>query len=403
MNLEKSVLFISDLDLWSLGQGTGGPALSRTVLAYRDAGWKVCFVTSNSIESNQEIEGIEIIRFDFKLIRFFFKYKKIGFVARLFFGLLFPIRVYLLARKANKTFRFSLIYGYEVFAMPSARILATLWKLPLIARFQGTSYNVGWGKRFRFIRAWDHWIGLRMPADLIIMTNDGTQGDKVLEYVGADLNKMRFWRNGVDKQDFLSFKGFDNPFRKDGNFQLLTVSRLVGWKRVDWSIRALSIVHKTIPNVSLTIIGDGEERESLEKLVYDLNLSEHVIFYGAVPHTEVKNHIFHADIFLSLYDWSNVGNPLLEAMLLGATIITLDNGDTGKIIQDNVNGILLNHDDFNSVPPSIIELLENTEKRDLLSLGARNTAKELFWEWSERLNAEIFESNSLVSRWQSKK
>ena len=402
MNLEKSVLFVSDLDLWSLGQGTGGPALSRTVLAYRDAGWKVCFITSNSIKVNQEIEGIEIIRFDFKWIRYFFKYKKIGFVARLFFGVLFPFRVYLLARKANKTFRFSLIYGYEVFAMPSARILATLWKLPLIARFQGTSYNVGWGKRFRFIRAWDHWIGLRLPADLIIMTNDGTQGDKVLAYVGADLSKMRFWMNGVDKQDFLNFKGFDNPFRKNSNFQLLTVSRLVGWKRVDWSIRALSIVHKTIPNVSLTIIGDGEERENLEKLVNELGLKEHVVFYGAVPHAEVKNYIFHADIFLSLYDWSNVGNPLLEAMLLGATIITLNNGDTSKIIQNNVNGILLDHFDFNSVPLAIIELLENSPKRKLISLGARSTAQELFWKWSERLNAELNESNNLVLKWKNK-
>lgn len=398
--MSKSVLFISDLDLWSLGQGTGGPAMSRTVLAYRDAGWKVVFITSNFAQTNQNIDGIEIVRFDFKWLRALFKYKKIGFLARFLFWLFFPFKVYQLAKKADRKYHFSLVYGYEVTAMPAARMLATLWKRPMIARFQGTSYNVGWGTYFRFIRAWDHWVALRLPADLIIMTNDGTQGDKVLKQVGADLSKMRFWMNGVDKAKFLSYQGHScTRVAGDNHLQLLTVSRLVWWKRVDWSIRSLAVVVKQIPDVRLSIIGDGEDKAALEKLAAELGVADKINFLGAVPHEKVKNYMYTTDIFLSLYDWSNVGNPLLEAMLLGACIITLNNGDTGSIIQNGRNGVLLGPDDFPAVAPAIIELLKDPKKRKTLSEGARNTAKEMFWEWNERLNAELNESESLINNW----
>ena len=47
------------------------------------------------------------------------------------------------------------------------------------------------------IKYQDHVAAMKYPADLIIMTNDGTFGDKVLERFDQPASKVRFWLNGV--------------------------------------------------------------------------------------------------------------------------------------------------------------------------------------------------------------
>ena len=82
----------------------------------------------------------------------------------------------------------------------------------------------------------------------------------------------------------------------------------------------------------MIIKGDGPERKILEQLSNKLGIKQYIRFEGASPHNEVPKYFATADIFLSFYDWSNVGNPLLEAMMGGKCIVTLNNGDTGRFI-----------------------------------------------------------------------
>jgi len=62
----------------------------------------------------------------------------------------------------------------------------------------------------------------------------------------------------------------------------------------------------------MIIKGDGPERKILEQLSNKLGIKQYIRFEGASPH--------------------NVGNPLLEAMMRGKCIVTLNNGDTGRFI-----------------------------------------------------------------------
>lgn len=118
---------------------------------------------------------------------------------------------------------------------------------------------------------------------------------------------------------------------------LLTVSRLVSWKCVDRSIIALPELVNNFSNIQLIVVGDGPERKKFEQLSDKFGVIEYVCFEGAVPHDKVPKYLAAADIFLSFYDWSNVGNPLLEAMKAGKCIITLNNDNTGRFIQNGYN------------------------------------------------------------------
>jgi glycosyltransferase involved in cell wall biosynthesis len=241
-----------------------------------------------------------------------------------------------------------------------------------------------------------------MPVDLAIMTNDGSQGDRVLEVLGAKNNRTRFWMNGVDWEMFTPLPDRQECRRKlhiaASHPLLLTVSRLVDLKRVDRAITALPNVLQGHPDCDLVIVGEGPERGRLEQLAASLEVQAHVSFAGSVPHSNVPEYLAAADVFLSFYDWSNVGNPLLEAMMAGKCIVTLDNGDTRKFVQDGINGVLLPCNDLSGLPQLVKELLADHERRERLGANARRFAEENFWSWTSRIDAEVHDVTKLVER-----
>jgi len=404
MSKQKGVLIISALDYWSMGEGKGGPALYRTLTGYAERGWKVFFITGNRVQgtSDKLRENIQIIRFDAPWLKRLLQIKKIGFFARILWWIYFQITAFIKAQQLHSKEKIDVVYGYEICGVPVAKLLSKIWGVPVVARFQGTQLGVNWMKRrFWRLRAWEHVVGLRTPVDLVIMTDDGSQGDRVLKTLGVDMERVRFWMNGVDWETFSIL-----PTQKESRRQLgigsrrvlLTVSRLVSWKRVDRAISALPGVLQAHPDTVLIVVGDGPERRQLERLAESLGVRDHVRFAGAVPHKEVPTYLAVADIFLSFYDWSNVGNPLLEAMMAGKCIVTLNNGDTGRFIKNRENGILLEYEDLPRLPEVIKELLANGALRNRLGANARKFAEENFWSWDERIEAEVAEVSRLIEQ-----
>ena len=385
--------------MWSMGQNKGGPALTNVLKGYVQSGWKVVFITGNGGAENQNLDGIRIVRFDAPGLKRLFPRHRWGAVARALWWLVMLYKSFSLGLKLNSEFHFDVIYGYEIWGIPAARLLSLVLHIPMVSRFQGTSFGVGWeNKRLKFLRAWDHWIALSTPADLIIMTNDGTQGDRVLREVGANMDKVRFWMNGTDKEVF------SNPYPKETARQLLNiqaghvllmVSRLIWWKCVDRGIRILPEVLKVFPDTILLIIGEGDEQPKLQLLVEELGLTKNVQFMGSIPQREIATYMAAADVFLSLYTWSNVGNPLLEAMLSGKCIVTISNGDTPQFINDGVTGFLFAESDLTGLPMKVIQLLANPFLASEVGDAARQYAYQNFPTWEERVSREINEVNSL--------
>lgn len=86
---------------------------------------------------------------------------------------------------------------------------------------------------------------------------------------------------------------------------------------------------------------------------------------------------------------NNLGASLLEAMLAGKYIVTLNNGDTARFIENGDNGILLEYEELPKLPKVIKKLLADKELRQRLGANARKFAEENFWTWERRMDAEI--------------
>jgi glycosyltransferase involved in cell wall biosynthesis len=397
---------ISALEVWALAGGGGAPSLFKTLQAYGRRGHQVDFVSA-TVGANHHfgappqtpppINGVTYHLFHLPSLQDTHLPLPEPIAKadqKLRFALLFP---YVAARRAERLIarqRYDLLYGYEVHGVLAQRLLRRKHKLPLVARFQGTVMRPHLDQPWSLARKLEEVLALKTAAELYIMTDDGSQGDEVLQRLNpASWGKTRFWRNGLD------LAGFQPPSpqataaaRKrlglaKEDFVLVTTSRLARWKRVDRAIDALASLRARGVPARLLIVGDGEERASLQAQAR--GLGEAVGFVGAVPQGDVQRYLAAADVFLSLSELSNVGNPLLEAMLAGRCVLTLDEGDTRELIRADETGVLLPNGDAAAIADALTDLAADPARRKRLAGAARAFAEREFWSWDQRLDAEI--------------
>ena len=251
-------------------------------------------------------------------------------------------------------------------------------------------------KYSKILSNFDHLIALLLNADLYIMTNDGTFGDKLFNKLKKNyLNKFLFLRNGVDSTN-VENNFLNNRFPKT-EYTFLTISRLNKWKRVDRSIDFLSNFKYKYKS-KLIILGDGPELNSLKLKVEEKNLKDFVYFEGSITSTDVKYYLDYCDIFLTFYDGSNVGNPLFEAIRSNKLIITINNGDTGNYIKHKENGLIYDYQNINykDISDDIIEIFSNQLNKNVIYNNLRILEKNILWTWQERLMYELIQVNKLL-------
>lgn len=128
-----------------------------------------------------------------------------------------------------------------------------------------------------------------------------------------------------------------------------TVCRLMIWKGVDGLIRAL----KELPDdVSLLVVGDGDQLGPWSALARELGLESRVRFVGNRPHAETLKWIKAADVFALNSRYEGLSHTLLEVMFLGTPIVCSNVCGNPELVADGENGLLT---DFNAVPQLVTQ------------------------------------------------
>ena len=136
---------------------------------------------------------------------------------------------------------------------------------------------------------------------------------------------------------------------------------------LDILVRSFARVRRKVPNAILIMVGDGTDKTNLEKLVYALDIQNHVIFTGKVPYSEVPSLIAAADLAVSPIPpkwYFIISSPLklLEYMSMAKPVVANEEiPDHKETIEQSGGGILVKFED-ESFAEGIIELLNNSEK-----------------------------------------
>lgn len=426
------ILAISALPLWVMGEKKGMPSIYLGIKGFIDAGHEVHFVTPDALifsgakylkgdckrKRNYEIyEGIRIYRFNFLFVSFLKKLSSIKFpfegiskyieIPLQFIGstimwflfILFSLKPSL---KIAREIKPNVVYAHNSYATLVSYIIARKYRIPNITRLYGTFLYPALSdkKLFWLLFLLHEVLSFKLPCKYLILTNDGTCGDKVAAKLAVPSKRLKFWRNGVNRNNH-DIEFFSRQFKEQLGISpsqkvILSVCRLERLKGVEKLIRVVPKITGMNEQIIFLIVGDGSEKANLVRLTEELRLTRWIRFTGSVSHEEVYKYMNIADIFVSLYIRSNVGNPLLEAMTSGKCIITLNTGGTNEIIVNNKTGILLNSNKLDDLPSMIIDLLNDNRRRDYLGRNAKAYAYKNFRTWEQRIKMEVSLIENLV-------
>jgi len=181
--------------------------------------------------------------------------------------------------------------------------------------------------------------------------------------------------------------------------KILHSGRLVDKKGVPDLIKVFRNLRRRYDTIELHIVGDGKKLERCKELVQKFKLDKNVTFYGAVSHDDVKNILSKADIFVLNSrvgdDGDMEGTPvtLLEAMCSKVPVISTRHAGIPDVIEDGVNGLLVDERDNEGLEDALSTFIENPELRQNCAENARNTVlKEYTVDRMKEKLIQVFQS-----------
>ncbi len=184
------------------------------------------------------------------------------------------------------------------------------------------------------------------------------------------------------EEEIANFKTSNNLHNA---FVLLSVGRLVKRKGVDMVLSALSNITSQIPHIQYIIIGDGPEESYLQNIIHQLDLSNNVRILSHINDQEKNKYFASCDIFIMTArnidgDYEGFGIVYLEAGLFSKPVIAGLSGGVGEAVQADVNGVVVNEEDPNSIAQAIVNLYNNEDFRQRLGMNGREKSLGQSWE-----------------------
>jgi hypothetical protein len=163
----------------------------------------------------------------------------------------------------------------------------------------------------------------------------------------------------------------------------LTAKRIVSVGRLSKEKGYLSLleiykeVRKKYPDWVLDIIGDGKEKETLEKYIKENDLTSSVTLHGFQDSDYINNIMHKASIYVMTSYTESFGIVLLEAMSNGLPCLAFDSAEGAKeIITSGRDGYLIRHRNNKMMVSKINDLIKDPEKRKELGSAGRSKVKE---------------------------
>lgn len=157
----------------------------------------------------------------------------------------------------------------------------------------------------------------------------------------------------------------------DGN-NIISVGRLEKEKGYLDLIDIFEDVHNYYTNWTLNIVGDGTEKELIQKKVTENGLENNVILHGLKSKQELEPIYLNSSIYVMTSYTESFGLVLIEAESYGLPLIAFDSAQgANEIIDNNINGYLISNRNKTEMSNKIIELIKDVNLRQQLGLNGR--------------------------------
>lgn len=220
-------------------------------------------------------------------------------------------------------------------------------------------------------------------ANKIIVVSDFVKDDLIVN--GFDRKKIITVLNGIKVDNFnpyLEVCNIRKEFHVDNNcFIVGTINRLDKFKGIQYFIEAYEIIKKQIDNIKFIIVGDGPERQNLQKMTIYKKYKENIIFTGFKKDVQKLLALFNIFVQPSLAE--GFGRVIIEAMAMKKPVIATDACGNTRVLYDHENILIIKSSDACAIANAIIELYRDPQLCEKISQNARKFVEA-------NLNSEIW-------------
>jgi len=204
-----------------------------------------------------------------------------------------------------------------------------------------------------------------------------------LERIGVKKD-IKVIPNGID------FKGISEITPSNRESDVIFAGRLIKEKNVDLLIKSIKRIKKEIPHISCIIIGDGPERNNLERLIHELSLENNILMTGFIKeHEQVLSYMKSSKVFVSPSTREGFGIASLEANACGLPVITVNHPQNAicSLVTNGENGLICEFSEEDIAK----KILEVTDNKHSLSSKCIGFARNFDWDEVTKLLEKVYE------------
>lgn len=164
--------------------------------------------------------------------------------------------------------------------------------------------------------------------------------------------------------------------KEEGYILIGNIGRLSKQKGMEYFIKAAAMMIKRYSKVRFYIIGDGEDYTKLRNLADKILPKDALVFMGY--REDIQNIMSQLDFIVLSSLWEGLPLTPIEAFSVGRTIIATNVDGTSEIVNNEVNGLLVEPKNENELCKAMLKLCKDKELLKILEKGAVNTYKNKF-------------------------
>jgi glycogen(starch) synthase len=201
-----------------------------------------------------------------------------------------------------------------------------------------------------------------------LITCSHSMSDEITELFGPGLSESTVIPNGIDTDGW----PFAHRRPRTGPPELLFVGRLEYEKGAHDLIAALPRIRRAHPGTTLTIAGDGTQRDWLVEQARKRKVLKATNFVGLVDHPELLRRLHQADAVVLPSHYEPFGIAALEAAAAGAPLVTSNVGGLGEAVIDGVTGSSFPPRDVAALAATLRTVLDDPAAAQQRAVAARD-------------------------------
>ncbi|MCT7517018.1 glycosyltransferase family 4 protein [Aliarcobacter cryaerophilus] len=302
--------------------------------------------------------------------------------------------MYKVGKQIIKTNQIDLVYSHILsFLGITAATISLVNKKPFFHWLCGDG-RVQQEKNPLMQRVVDHLVGwyIHKRATKMISCCDWVADEQCIPY-GIDWKtKYELTPNSVNIERFATqTKSYRDSFENDYPI-IIYASRLSSRKGADIFIDAVTQLIDEDVELNAFIGGAGDFESYLNGKIKSSKNPQQIKYLGQIPSSELPNYFKSSDIFSVPARYQGFGRVYIEAMASGLAVVTTNLICTKKIIDNEIDGILV-EPNVEEVKKAIIKLLDDKKLREKLSLNAVKKANNYTVEKIAKNYIDIWERN----------